>query len=111
MPALIAVIVLAALLKLFPSVALLASGLWFFGVLEVIEVTCRAFSTCQPGYFPLWALWAGLLPISLPAIYFALKYWFSGRRLHLNLLIFTVGVPAAIIFTIATSGPTFWDQQ
>jgi hypothetical protein len=56
MPAVIAVIVFVALLKIFPLVAILLAGLWYLGVAQVIESICRAFSSCQSHYYPLWGV-------------------------------------------------------
>ena|ERR1700735_3311384 len=109
MPALITVIVLAALLKIFSTAALLAGALWLFGAVEVFQAICRASSSCQPLYPPPWLPLVSVLPFPAFAIYSAWKYWGSGRRLYLNLLIFAIGVPAAVCFSVATGPLTMWD--
>ena len=109
MPALITMIVLAAMLKIFPTAALLAAALWLFGAMEVFGVICHLSTSCQPAYPPAWLPLVSILPFPAFAIYFARKFQASRRRLYLNLLIFVIGLPAAVCFSVATGPPTMWD--
>jgi hypothetical protein len=106
MLALITVAVLAILLKIFPSAALLATLLWVWYAAPLVEGICREFGSCrEPGYAGVWVFWISFLPLAFPALGIAWKWWFASerRRLYLNLFIFAIGAPAAIIFSIATS--------
>jgi hypothetical protein len=106
MPALIFVIVLAALFKLFPHVALLVPMLWFYCAYSVVDSICRLFGSCQSlPYEAGWIYLSSLFPLLLLALYFAWKWWSVAvqRRLYFNLLILAIGVPFAIALGIATS--------
>jgi len=106
MLALIIVAVLAILLKIFSGVALLAVMLWAWYAVPVVEGICRELGACrEPGYEGVWVFWVAFLPLALPALCFGWKWWFASerRRLYLNLLILSIGVPAAVILAIATS--------
>jgi hypothetical protein len=103
MPALMIVAVLAILLKIFPSAAFLLAFLWAFCALPVVEGICRELGSCQTlGYEGPWIFWISFLPLALPALCFAWKWWAVAERrgLYLNLFILAVGVPAAMIFGI-----------
>jgi hypothetical protein len=105
MPALMIVVVLAILFKIFPSAAFLLALLWAFCSVPVVEGICRELGSCQElGYEGPWVFWISFLSLAFPALCFAWKWWAAAerRRLYLNLFILAVGVPTAIIFGIAS---------
>jgi hypothetical protein len=102
----ITVAVLAIFLKIFPSAAILAALLWIWYAIPLVEGICRGFGACREAdYAGVWVVWISFSLLAFPALGFAWKWWFASerRRLYLNLFILAVGVPAAIIFSIATS--------
>jgi hypothetical protein len=103
MPALIFVIVLAALFKLFPNVAFYVAFVWFYCAYPLAGSVCRIFGPCP--YGAAWIYLSSLFPLLLLALYFAWKWWSAAkrRRLYLNLLILTIGIPLAIALGLAAS--------
>jgi hypothetical protein len=94
MPALMIVVVLAFLFKSFPSAAVLPAFLWASWAAPVVAGICRELGSCQElGYEGDWVIWIGFLPLALPALCFAWKWWAVAerRRLYLNLFILAAG--------------------
>jgi hypothetical protein len=105
MPALMIVAALAILFKIFPFAAFLSALMWLYLSVPVVESICRELGSCRElGREGLWVVWISLLPPAFPALCFAWKWWtvVERRRMYLNLFILAVGVPAAIIFGIAS---------
>jgi hypothetical protein len=109
MPALVFIVVLAILFKIFPGSLFFLVMLWI-SVMEppagAIASFCRAH-----GLIENWAVIAMILvgiSLIMSAVltsYFAWKWWrvAERRKLYFNLFILAAGIPAAIIFGLAVT--------